>query len=115
MEALAFSTLIVALAEMGDKTQLLSFVLAAKLKQKWPIIWGILFATLANHFAAGFVGAWLAGLMSPQTLKWLIAVSFFRFRRLGARPGQTGGEQELTRHRRFHHDIDRLFSGRDGR
>ena len=79
MEALFFSTLIVAIAEMGDKTQLLSFVLAAKLKQRGPIILGILMATLANHFAAGFVGSWLAGLVSPQTLKWIIAVSFFAF------------------------------------
>lgn len=79
MEAFAFSTLVVALAEMGDKTQLLSFVLAAKLKQKGAIIWGIFFATLANHFVAGFVGAWLAGLVTPQTLKWIIALSFFAF------------------------------------
>ena len=79
MEALLFSTLIVALAEMGDKTQLLSFVLAAKLKLKGPIILGIFFATLANHFAAGYVGVWLASLVSPQTLKWIIALSFFAF------------------------------------
>ena len=79
MEALFLSTLIVTLAEMGDKTQLLSFVLAAKLKRKGPIILGIFFATLANHFAAGYVGAWLAGLVSPQTLKWIVAASFFAF------------------------------------
>lgn len=64
---------------MGDKTQLLSFVLAAKLKRKVPIILGILFATLANHFLAGYVGAWLASLVSPQTLKWIVAISFFAF------------------------------------
>jgi putative Ca2+/H+ antiporter (TMEM165/GDT1 family) len=68
-----------ALAEMGDKTQLLSFVLAAKLKRKLPIALGILVATLANHFLAGYLGAWLAGLVSPQTLRWIIAVSFFAF------------------------------------
>lgn len=79
MEALFFSTVIVALAEMGDKTQLLSFVLAAKLKRRVPIILGILFATLANHFLAGYVGTWLASLVSPQTLKWIVAVSFFAF------------------------------------
>lgn len=79
VEALFLSTLVVTLAEMGDKTQLLSFVLAAKLKRKGPIILGIFFATLANHFAAGYVGAWLAGLVSPQTLKWIVAVSFFAF------------------------------------
>ena len=55
---------------MGDKTQLLSFVLAAKLKRRVPIILGILVATLANHFLAGCVGAWLASLVSPSTLRW---------------------------------------------
>jgi putative Ca2+/H+ antiporter (TMEM165/GDT1 family) len=79
LEALLFSTLIVTLAEMGDKTQLLSFVLAAKLKRKMPIILGILVATLANHFLAGYVGIWLASLVSPGTLKWIIALSFFIF------------------------------------
>ena len=71
--------MVVALAEMGDKTQLLSFVLAAKLKKKLPIALGILVATLANHFLAGYFGVWLARWVSPQTLKWVIAVSFFLF------------------------------------
>ena len=79
METLFMSTAIVAIAEMGDKTQLLSFVLAAKFKNKLSIILGILFATLANHFAAGYVGAWIASLISPQTMKWIIAISFFAF------------------------------------
>ncbi len=79
MESLFFSTVVVALAEMGDKTQLLSFVLAAKLKRRVPIALGILVATLANHFLAGAVGAWLAGLVSPSALKWTIALSFIAF------------------------------------
>ena len=79
MEALLISTALVALAEMGDKTQLLSFVLAAKLKRPWPIILGIFAATLANHFLAGWIGAWLATLVSAQTMKWIVAVSFFGF------------------------------------
>jgi putative Ca2+/H+ antiporter (TMEM165/GDT1 family) len=79
LEAFLVSTALVALAEMGDKTQLLSFVLAAKLKRPWPIIAGILFATLANHFLAGWIGAWVATLVSPQTMKWIVAVSFFVF------------------------------------
>ena len=79
MEAMLFSTAVVALAEMGDKTQLLSFVLAARLKRKLPIILGILFATLANHFLAGYLGAWLASQLSPGVLKWIIALSFFAF------------------------------------
>lgn len=73
------STALVALAEMGDKTQLLSFVLAAKLKKPWPIILGIFAATLANHFLAGWVGAWLATLVAPQTMRWIVALSFFAF------------------------------------
>ncbi|MGE5338096.1 MAG: TMEM165/GDT1 family protein [Gemmatimonadota bacterium] len=79
MEALFVSTALVALAEMGDKTQLLSFVLAAKLKKPWPIILGIFVATLANHFLAGWVGAWLATLVQPATMKWIVAISFFVF------------------------------------
>jgi Ca2+/H+ antiporter, TMEM165/GDT1 family len=79
LEAFLVSTSIVALAEMGDKTQLLSFVLAAKLKRPVPIVLGILLATLANHFLAGWIGAWLATLVSPTTLRWTIAVSFVAF------------------------------------
>ncbi len=79
MEAFLISTAVVALAEMGDKTQLLSFVLAAKLKKQWPIILGIFAATLANHFLAGWVGAWLASLVAPTAMKWIVALSFFVF------------------------------------
>jgi putative Ca2+/H+ antiporter (TMEM165/GDT1 family) len=79
MEAFLVSTSIVALAEMGDKTQLLSFVLAAKLKHRVPIVFGILVATLANHFLAGWIGVWLATLVSPTTLRWTIAASFVAF------------------------------------
>jgi putative Ca2+/H+ antiporter (TMEM165/GDT1 family) len=86
MEAMFFSTVVVALAEMGDKTQLLAFVLAARLKRKLPITLGILFATLANHFLAGYLGAWLAGLVSPQILKWIIALSFFAFGACALKP-----------------------------
>jgi putative Ca2+/H+ antiporter (TMEM165/GDT1 family) len=79
VEALISSTLLVALAEMGDKTQLLSFVLAAKLKHKGPICLGILIATLANHFLAGSAGVFLATLVAPGTLRWVVALSFFAF------------------------------------
>lgn len=79
MEVFLFSTSVIALAEMGDKTQLLSFVLAARLKRKLPIVLGILTATLANHFLAGYFGVWLASLVSPQVLQWGVAASFFAF------------------------------------
>ncbi len=76
MEAFLFSTAVVALAEIGDKTQLLSFALAAKFRKPLPIILGILVATLVNHAAAGGVGAWLASLMSPMILRWVVGLSF---------------------------------------
>lgn len=96
MEALFVSTALVALAEMGDKTQLLSFVLAAKLKRPWPIIGGIFVATLANHFLAGWVGAWLATLVSPTTLKWIVAVSFFVFGLWALKPDTLDEEREYS-------------------
>lgn len=79
MEAFLTSTSIVALAEMGDKTQLLSFVLAGRFRKPVPIILGILVATLANHFLAGALGAWLASLFAPRVLTWIVAVAFFGF------------------------------------
>lgn len=76
LESLFVPTLIVALAEIGDKTQLLALLLAARFRKPWPIIWGIVAATLANHFAAGAVGNWVAGLFSPALLSWILAASF---------------------------------------
>ena len=76
MEAFLVSTGIVALAEIGDKTQLLAFILAAKFRKPMPIILGILVATLANHGFAGALGAWITSLMTPHTLRWVLGVSF---------------------------------------
>jgi len=76
MEAFLISTGIVALAEMGDKTQLLSLVLAARFRKPWPIVWGILVATLANHALAGAVGSWVTTLLGPTTLRWVLGLSF---------------------------------------
>lgn len=76
LEALLVSTGVVALAEMGDKTQLLALVLAARYRKPWPIVGGILVATLLNHAAAGAVGAWVASLVSPATMRWILALSF---------------------------------------
>ena len=77
MEALLISTGLVALAEMGDKTQLLSLVLAARFKKPFTIALGILIATLANHAMAGALGAWISRLLSPEVLRWGLAISFF--------------------------------------
>ncbi|BBP85388.1 UPF0016 family membrane protein [Pseudomonas sp. Pc102] len=76
LESLFVPTLIVALAEIGDKTQLLALLLAARFRKPWPIIWGIVAATLANHFAAGAVGNWVASFFSTATLSWILAASF---------------------------------------
>ncbi|MFZ4759497.1 MAG: TMEM165/GDT1 family protein [Burkholderiaceae bacterium] len=76
MEAFLVSTGIVALAEMGDKTQLLSLLLAARFKRPWPIVAGILVATLANHAFAGAVGAWVQSALGPDVLRWVLGVSF---------------------------------------
>jgi putative Ca2+/H+ antiporter (TMEM165/GDT1 family) len=76
MEAFLLSTGIVALAEMGDKTQLLSLVLAARFRRPWPILGGILIATLANHALAGAVGASVTAWLGPQWLRWILAGSF---------------------------------------
>ena len=76
MSALLVSTGIVALAEMGDKTQLLSLLLAARYRRPVPIILGILVATLANHFLAGALGAWLTSLVGKDALRWILGLSF---------------------------------------
>ena len=76
MEAFLVSTGIVALGEMGDKTQLLALLLAARFRKPVPIVLGILVATLANHAAAGWLGGWIAAWMGPQWLRWVIGGSF---------------------------------------
>lgn len=76
MQAFLVSTGIVAFAEMGDKTQLLALVLAARFRKPWPIVLGIFVATLANHAMAGALGAWVTTLLSPQLLRWILALSF---------------------------------------
>jgi len=76
MEALFVSTGLVALAEIGDRTQLLAFLLAARYRKPGPIILGILVATIANHAFAGLIGTWLTALMEPQALRWVLGVSF---------------------------------------
>ena len=76
MEALLFSTGVVALAEIGDKTQLLAFLLAAKFRKPGPIILGILLATIVNHGFAGALGTLITTWMGPETLRWVLGVSF---------------------------------------
>jgi putative Ca2+/H+ antiporter (TMEM165/GDT1 family) len=76
MEAFLISTGVVALGEMGDKTQLLAILLAARFRKPVPIVLGILVATLANHALAGAVGQWVATAIGPDWLRWIIGGSF---------------------------------------
>ncbi|WP_374592029.1 TMEM165/GDT1 family protein [Aquabacterium sp.] len=76
MESLLVSTGVVALAEIGDKTQLLAFLLAARFKRPVPIIAGILLATIVNHGLAGALGAWITAHVSPGIMRWVLGASF---------------------------------------
>jgi len=76
VESVLVSTGVVALAEIGDKTQLLAFILAARFKKPLPIIVGILVATLVNHGIAGALGAWITAMISPEILRWVLGLSF---------------------------------------
>lgn len=76
MEAFFVATGVVALAEMGDKTQLLSLVLAARFRRPWPIVLGILTATILNHALAGAVGNWVTHFLGPVVLRWILGGSF---------------------------------------
>ena len=76
MESILVSTGVVALAEIGDKTQLLAFILAARFKRPVPIILGILVATIFNHGLAGALGAWITSSVSPHILRWVLGASF---------------------------------------
>ena len=76
MESLFISTGVVALAEIGDKTQLLAFILAARFKKPVPIILGILAATIINHGLAGALGAWITSMVNPEMLRWVLGASF---------------------------------------
>lgn len=79
MEVIFNSFLLVFISEMGDKTQLLSLVLTARYKQPWLILAGVFTATLLNHAMAAWAGEWAASLLSPSTLKVVLAVIFFVF------------------------------------
>ena len=76
MEAFLVSTGIVALAEMGDKTQLLALILAARFRRPWPIVLGIFVSTIANHALAGAAGAWVTTVLGPDLLRWVLGGSF---------------------------------------
>lgn len=96
MEALLVSTGIVALAEIGDKTQLLAFILAARFRKPWPIILGIFVATIANHAGAGALGAWITSLFAPETMRWILGVSFIAMAAWTLIPDKIDEEETTT-------------------
>ena len=99
MEAFLISTGIVALAEIGDKTQLLAFILAAKFRKPLPITLGILVATIANHAGAGLLGMGVAALFAPETLRWILGLSFIGMGLWVLVPDKFDDEDaKLTRH-----------------
>ena len=76
MEAFLVSVATVALTEVGDKTQLLAFFLAARLRKPVAILLGIFIGTLANHSLAGLLGVWITTILHPETLRWIIGLIF---------------------------------------
>ncbi len=86
------STFVVAVAEIGDKTQLLSLVLAARFRRPLPIIVGILVATVVNHALAAWAGEWVAALLGPTVLRWILGLSFIAIAAWALRPDELGEE-----------------------
>ena len=102
MEAFLTSTLVVALAEIGDKTQLLSLLLAVRYKKPLPIIAGILIATLANHALAGALGAWIRSALAPEVLRWIVGGSLLAIAAWTLKADKLDGEvKESTRYGLF--------------
>lgn len=93
METFLISTGGVVIAEMGDKTQLLSLILAARFRRPWPIIAGIFVATVLNHYAAGWIGQQLASQISPLILRWVVGLSFLAIAAWALIPDQLGEDE----------------------
>jgi putative Ca2+/H+ antiporter (TMEM165/GDT1 family) len=99
MEALLVSTGVVALAEIGDKTQPLAFILAARFKKPVPIILGILCATSVNHGLAGALGAWITSVVTPEILRWVLGASFIGMAIWTMIPDEIEEEETRAAHR----------------
>ncbi len=92
---LLISTGTVAVAEIGDKTQLLALLLAARFRKPWPIIWGILVATLLNHALAGWLGTLVAEWLTPAVLRWVVAASFIAIALWTLKPDKLDEDEKL--------------------
>ena len=99
MESFWVSTGVVALAEMGDKTQLLAFLLAARFKRPVPIITGIFLATIINHGLAGALGAWITTSLSPQVMRWVLGISFLAMAAWTLIPDKIEDDDSIAAHR----------------
>jgi putative Ca2+/H+ antiporter (TMEM165/GDT1 family) len=95
MEAFSFSALAVAIAEIGDKTQLLALLLAARYRRFWPLAAGISVATLLNHAGAGWLGTWIASLLPAYWLRWLLAGSLLAVAAWTLKPDDTPDSASL--------------------
>jgi putative Ca2+/H+ antiporter (TMEM165/GDT1 family) len=93
MQAFLVSTGVIALAEIGDKTQILSLILAARYRKPLPIILGVFTATLANHAVAGGIGTWLGQVLDPSLLNWFVVASFILMAGWILLPDKFGEEQ----------------------
>jgi putative Ca2+/H+ antiporter (TMEM165/GDT1 family) len=101
MEAFLVSITTVAIAEMGDRTQLLSLVLAAHYRKPWPILAGVLLATLANHSVAGFIGLWFGELLSPALLDSVVGGSMIVMALWVLKPDSLAGGSPANRRGAF--------------
>ena len=97
-DAALVSTGTVALAEIGDKTQLLALLLAARFRKPLPIVAGILVATLLNHALAGWVGTLVAHWLTPQVLRWVVAVSFIAIALWSLKPDTLDEDAPVSTH-----------------
>ncbi|HET7810962.1 MAG TPA: TMEM165/GDT1 family protein [Steroidobacteraceae bacterium] len=96
MQALLVSTGVVAVAEIGDKTQLLALLLATRFRAPWTLVLGILVATLANHAFASAVGTWLVSLVGADAMRWIVGVSFIAMAAWALIPDDTPDESATT-------------------
>ena len=101
LEAFFISTGAVALGEMGDKTQLLAMLLAARFRRPLPIVLGILVATVLNHASAGIVGAWVAHALGSDIMRWVIGISFIAMAVWMLIPDQLDADDAVLTARRF--------------
>ncbi|WP_028603028.1 TMEM165/GDT1 family protein [Ottowia thiooxydans] len=98
MEAFFVSLGVVALGEMGDKTQLLAIILAATFRKPWQIVAGIFVATVVNHAVAGAVGGWVAQALGPDLMRWIIGVSFLAMAVWMLIPDKIDDDSTTTKH-----------------